>query len=119
MLLDAYEYKSAIKGVELIVDAEKRGNIHLHTNGMIKVGKFFEWDGPSGFTIDTKNFMRGSLLHDAIYRLIRVGALPWSVKEYADGVLYRSCIEDGMSRFRARYVYKAVREFGHKSLWAK
>jgi hypothetical protein len=43
--------------------------IALTADGLLTVKKSYAWDGPSGPTIDTKNFMRGSLVHDALYQL--------------------------------------------------
>lgn len=87
--------------------------LYLDETGLLTIANGYCWDGPSGPTIDSKNFMRGSLVHDALYQLIRWGDLPendW--REYADDVLRKICLEDGMSRFRAWYVYKSVRGFG-------
>lgn len=72
----------------------------------------YAWDGPSGPTIDTKSFMRGSLVHDGFYQLIREGALKMETRDYSDRLLVRICRADGMNRFRAWYVYWALRLFG-------
>lgn len=72
----------------------------------------YAWDGPSGPTFDTPSFMRGSLVHDALYQLIREGHLPRSAKQAADDELRRICIEDGMSALRAWWVHRAVAKFG-------
>lgn len=85
--------------------------VRLGTDGRLTLSRFYAWDGPSGPSIDTKNFMRGSLVHDALYQLIRAGRIPEASREYADGLLRAICIEDGMSRFRAWYVHRAVRLF--------
>jgi len=88
--------------------------ICLDTIGSLFIRKGYAWDGPSGPTIDTRTFMRGSLIHDALYQLIRGGHLPHSVyREEADRILYNVCKEDGMSRFRAWYVWKGVRWFAN------
>ena len=79
------------------------------------IKKGYTWDGPSGPTIDTDTFMRGSLVHDALYQLIREGYLPQGVKSWADRRLRKICLEDGMSRIRAAYVYRSVELFGHSS----
>ncbi len=86
-------------------------------NGKLLIRKHYAWDGASGmFTIDTKTFMRGSLVHDCLYQLIREGYLPRELyRRYADQILREICLEDGMNKFRAWYVYKAVRIFGKKS----
>ena len=84
----------------------------LSKNGKITFKKGYAWDGPSGPTIDTKNFMRGSLVHDGCYQLIREKLLPTRKRKPADVLLWMICLSDGMSRTRADYVYHAVRAFG-------
>ena len=83
-----------------------------HSFPFLTVEERYAWDGPSGPTIDTKSFMRGSLIHDALYQLMREGHLDRKVwRLYADKLLRKLCLEDGMSKFRAWYVYNAVRLF--------
>ena len=81
----------------------------LETSGALFVPKWYAWDGPSGPAIDTKNFMRGSLVHDVFYQLMRVGWLPHVWRKAADEELVRICKEDGMSAIRAWWVYQGVR----------
>ena len=90
--------------------------IHLTSTGLLTIRKGYAWDGPSGPTIDTLNFMRGSLVHDALYQLMRNNLLDrkkW--RNPADRLIQQMCKEDGMSRFRAGNVYWAVSRFGKKS----
>jgi hypothetical protein len=90
--------------------------VQLDTAGLITLRRGYAWDGPSGPTIDTKNFMRGSLVHDALYQLMRVEELDKDLwREEADRELRRMCREDGMSRLRAWWVFRAVRAFGDPS----
>ena len=57
--------------------------------------------------------MRGSLVHDALYQLMRRGLLNYKEdREPADRILYQICREDGMSRIRAKMVYLGVHWFG-------
>lgn len=84
-------------------------------DGALTIMQGYAWDGPSGPTIDTNDFMRGSLVHDALYQLMREGLLDQSFRQLADALLHSLCIEDGMSKFRAAYVYNAVHEFGAKN----
>ncbi len=91
--------------------------IRLSTDGTLLIKEGYAWDGPSGPTRDTLNFMRGSLVHDALYQLIRCEGLPASHKEDADRLLRDICREDGMSRFRSWYVHLAVKLFGRPSKW--
>lgn len=89
--------------------------IYLDTNGMLTVKKGYAWDGPSGPTIDTLNFMRGSLVHDALYQLMREELIPQDHREYADRILRAICLEDGMSRIRAWAIFQGVRLGGASS----
>jgi len=84
--------------------------IALTSQGRISIKRGYAWDGPSGPTIDTLNFMRGSIVHDALYQLIREGHLEeGKYREPADRLLQKMCIEDGMSKLRAWWVYQGVR----------
>ncbi|HEY5729079.1 MAG TPA: DUF1353 domain-containing protein [Anaerolineales bacterium] len=88
----------------------------LSTEGLLTVKEGYAWDGPSGPTIDTPNFMRGSLVHDVLYQMMRLSALDYEkYRKRADEILKEMCLEDGMSAFRAWYVYWAVQLFGVKA----
>lgn len=96
---------------------QKLGNnfLYLAPNGKLFISEGYSWDGPSGPTIDTKNFMQGSLVHDALYQLMREQFLDYKYRKYADELLKEMCMEDSMSRLRAFFVYWAVRIFGASS----
>lgn len=84
--------------------------IELEPCGRLLIRVGYAWDGPSGPTFDTLNFMRGSLVHDALYQLMREGHLDHDThREAADRELQRICREDGMSAIRAWLVYHGVR----------
>jgi hypothetical protein len=87
----------------------------LSPEGVLIINKGYAWDGPSGPTIDTDNFMRGSLVHDALYQLMREGLIDLGWRETADRELQRICKEDGMSSIRAWWVYRGVRFGGESS----
>ena len=82
---------------------------------MLTINKGYSWDGPSGPTFDSSNFMQGSLVHDALYQLIREGVLPTDERKRADEIMREICLQDGMSKFRAWYLYRGVRRFGASS----
>jgi hypothetical protein len=86
--------------------------IALSAEGRLSVKADYAWDGPSGPTIDTANFMRGSLEHDAFYQLMREGHLPPDYRIRADVRLRQVCLEDGMHTLRAWWVYHGVRMGG-------
>ena len=75
----------------------------------LTIEKGYAWDGPSGPTWDSKNSMRASLVHDALYQLMRVGVLPESCRKPADDTLYQLCVEDGMFQWRAWAWWNGVR----------
>ena len=76
--------------------------IEIYDNGMVVVNPGYAYDGPSGPTIDTKNSMRGSLIHDVLYQLMRMGNLKPDYREAADDELYKALIEDKMWKIRAK-----------------
>lgn len=87
----------------------------LNGDGDLFIKSGYAFDGPSGPSFDTKNFMRGSIVHDALYQLMREGHIPEDYREHADRLLQRMCIEDGMTAIRAWWVFKAVRFAGGPS----
>jgi len=94
------------------------GWIQLDTEGRLTITKGYAWDGPSGPSIDTPSFMRGSLFHDALYQLIRERLLPDVDGEdrlQADELIRDVCLADGMFPFRAAYVYRLLRWFGSRA----
>ena len=58
-------------------------------DGVLIIQPKYAWDGASGPTLDTKNTMTPSLVHDAFYQLIREEVLPRKYKENADRIFYR------------------------------
>lgn len=113
-------YKYQLKEAYALATSIRPGNaieldyLGLGLDGTLTIRKGYAWDGPSGPTIDTLDFMRGSLVHDALYQLMREGHLDrTSFREVADRLLQAICIEDGMPKFRAWVVYQAVHRFGN------
>ncbi len=86
--------------------------VALTDQGILSLKAGYAWDGASGPIVQSADIMRGSLVHDGLYQLMRAGLLGQEYREQADGVLKRICLEDGMSHWYAQAVYNAVREFG-------
>ena len=87
--------------------------ISLDTSGNLLVKKGYTWDGPSGPVIDTDENMRASLVHDALYQLMRNEKLSArSHRKAADQLFKAICKDDGVSNLRASIYYKALRKFG-------
>jgi hypothetical protein len=108
------EYSNNI-GINPETDVSVAGFITLTKEGKITIKKDYAWDGPSGPAVDTLNFMRGSLIHDALYQLIRNKKLEprETYRKRADELLRKNCRQDGMSAKRAKLVYHGVRMFGN------
>ena len=85
--------------------------ISLTPDGLFTVRAGYAWDGASGPTWDTPSSMRGALVHDALYQLMRMGLLPQAVRPIADAVAGLIWRADGMWAGRARAWWRAVRLF--------
>ena len=115
-----YKYqlkKDYVTTIDIKPDASiDTGYLVLTADGTLTIRSGYAWDGPSGPTIDTLNFMRGSLVHDALYQLMRERHLDKDKhREAADRLLQKMCKEDGMSALRAWWVYQGVRLGGDPS----
>lgn len=78
----------------------------------LKMG--YAWDGPSGPAMDTRNIMRASLIHDALYQLMRESLLDFEYRGIVDDIFRTHCLEDGVSRLRARTLRWGLKAFGAK-----
>ena len=117
------DYKYVTAAVEVYETGIETVKLHsfshgeLSPNGMLTIKKGYAWDGPSGPTIDTPSVMRGSLVHDCLYQLLRetdFGAPETrdQRRKQADEILYKICIEDGVWKWRAKWILTAVRKGG-------
>jgi len=108
-LVDTYKTTIDIKPEENRVTEY----IELTIEGDLTIKTGYAWDGPSGPTFDTPNFMRGSLVHDALYQLMRLKELDFTKdRDPADRLLQKMCKEDGMGSARAWWVYQGLRLAG-------
>ena len=108
-LEEDYEHQTGI------TPAAPGGNrfVQVTLDGLLLIRAGYAWDGASGPAIDTPTFMRGSLVHDALYQLMRLDILSKADHRRAADELLRQIVrEDGMLAVRAWWVYHAVRIFG-------
>lgn len=110
-LKDTYSIQTEIRLTNDISTPDMPVFIQLTGDGMLTINAGYAWDGASGPSINNKTIIRGSLVHDALYQLMRAGVLLRSYKRYADELFRDICIEDGMFKFRAWYVFHAVDKF--------
>jgi len=103
----ANDYKvrtDIVPGVDIVTEF-----IELTRDGALFIKHGYAWDGASFPAIDTKNFMRGSLVHDAFAQLMRDGYIDREVWfTMVNRELQKICLEDGMWRIRAWWVFVGV-----------
>ncbi len=111
------------------------GPICLYKSGLLVIAPWYVSDGPSGPTkhiscflrliplvgmwlwwLFIRSFIRGSLVHDALYKLIRHGLLDPSLRNWADIELLKICKEDGMSKIRMAGVKRGLKAGGGSSI---
>jgi len=106
----SYDYKVNLKSC--LPRAVKFHWFSISEEGEITIKRGYAWDGASGPGIDTKTIMRGALIHDVLYQCLRLGLLPEDFRKTADEIMREVCLEDGMSKIRAWWVYRGLRMFG-------
>ena len=112
-----YKYQLA-EGYKISISIKPKSNIEtefidLDTDGDLTVKNGYAWDGPSGPVKDTDENMRASLVHDALYQLMRNDKIKSRThRKAADQEFKDICKADGVSNFRASVYYKALRKFG-------
>lgn len=108
-LWESYTVKVGIVGHEF-----EHRLFRLTMDGWLTIFEDYPWDFASGPTFDTKDSIRGSLVHDALYEAMKLKLLPQTpaMRLIADEELRRICLEDGMSRWRVNLWFWAVQKFG-------
>jgi len=118
-----------LKGYKYVLEEEERHEVEIYENvhndfisldhGSLIIRPGYYWDGASGPTIDDKTNHLAALVHDALYQLMREGLVDRSHRKYIDQLFKQICLDNGMSRFRAWYYYRAVRMFSKDSSFAR
>jgi len=84
--------------------------ITLDTKGKLTIKEGYAWDGPSGPVVDTKENMRASVVHDALYQLMRQKKLSVTAyKDRADKIFKNICIQDGVPKKIASAYYLGLK----------
>jgi len=119
--------ETAIVGVSLY-----HAFFSISPEGRVYTRLGYRWDGPSGPTVDTASFMRGSKNHDVWFQVLREldalidkgkitfsrewptdRALIWQrIFDAANRDLRKHCREDGMMWPRYHWVHRSVQRFG-------
>ena len=107
-----YRLESAYRHPDRLDLPDFRSRWFSCVGGMLTVADGYCWDGASGPAVDTRNFLRGSLVHDALYQGIREGLLTPAHRHTADLILFAIIRQDGMPWVRAKWVLWAVNRLG-------
>ena len=83
--------------------------LSIDISGVLTIKRGYCWDGASGPTWDTNNCKKPSLVHDALYQLMRHEVLPRGYRKHADKLFYDMLRANGMWIVRARLWYRSVR----------
>lgn len=81
-------------------------------NNVLTIASGTLWDGPSYLARDTPDWMWGSLVHDVLYRLIVMEAMPIHYDNAAHAEMRAILKTSGMGWLRRSYSWLAVRIFG-------
>ena len=116
---DGYRFQSSN---QIAIQLDVNPNVYFNTdfisitlNGVLIIRKGYAWNGANKPAINTKNSVRATEIHDALYQAIRMGFLPKSYRDEADREMRKALREDGMSYLRARWWYRGVRVGGSPS----
>lgn len=74
----------------------------------VKIKRGYAYNGASGPTVDTKNSMRPTAFHDAMYQLLAAGLIPRELKGLVDELFKELLRQDGMSKIRSSIWYQGV-----------
>lgn len=115
---DGFKYQlSQDYGIDISIspiNPIKTPYIELNDKGALLIRKGYCWDGASGPVPDTKANMHASLVHDALYQLMRCGELSGAMyKTKADNIFMVLCISDGVPAWIARSYFRGLKWFGN------
>lgn len=117
ILAEAEYYETGI-----VSDGARLNFCSIDPDGSLAIQKGYAWDGASWFP-DIRSIRRGSLIHDALYQLLRETSFSdvdaQAKREASDDVIRDVCLEDGMWGWLASLVYRGVRLGGGPSARVK
>jgi len=102
-IYENFEFQTIIKGYPF--EAELYS---MDEDGLLKVKKYYTWDGPSG-ALNTKDFVKGSGIHDIGCEVIDAGLMPRETQCLWDEQMIICNTNQGMWLPRRVWTYMAVR----------
>ncbi len=90
--------------------------IEITAEGVLTIRKYYAWDGVSGPVMETQANIKASLVHDALYQLMREGKLDHLLyREWSDRLFMDMCRRGGVNDRIAALYFKALHLFGAKN----
>lgn len=86
----------------------------LDSDGSLLIKKGYAWDGVTGLFFTPKSLLRATLVHDALYQLMRENRLDRVNKGKADKLLFGMSVKDSFLLPCAVCMYIIVSWFGRK-----
>jgi hypothetical protein len=86
--------------------------VSMDKTGLLVVAEGYAWDGASGPMRQSPDIIRPSLVHDALYQLMREDLIDRANRAAADKLLRDMCVEDGSPSWYADAIHLAVQAFG-------
>ena len=105
-LVDDYEVD-----LDLYPNPDIRTDFIELSSGSLTVKAGYAWDGVTGW-YDSRKLLRASLVHDALYQLMRLKLLSVNDRGYADEVFRDMIREDGASWLFSTLALGALKIFG-------
>lgn len=106
-----YRQKLNWNTIQLDYDLDFKGSGKLKPK--LYIDKGYQWDGPSGPTLDLASWMRGPLIHDALYSLGRAGLLLRSDRKWADQMMLEILLKDNIWVHEVKTKKEKILKFFH------
>ena len=109
-----YKYvleKESKYNVDIPIVAFESNYLIVTNDKCLVIKKGYAWDGATGI-IDSKKFLEASLVHDALYQLMRAGKIDKRYKDDIDKMLKLFCYNAGTSKLLSWLIYMATKLFG-------
>lgn len=108
-----YQLRETFTGITRIPGLAVTEYIVLENN-ILTLKNGYAWNGVS-YMPDTKPLIIASLIHDAIYQLIRLKMVSYDYRKVADKHFRETAIASGMNKGLANTLYRGLRMFGARA----
>jgi hypothetical protein len=109
---EGYSYKLLKPySVKVPIDENAEGRLLQLKDGVLTIEAGYTWDGVTEGP-DHRQDMRASLVHDALYELLRYNHLSKELVPKINAIYEKIALEDGEGGFRAEFMYRVENALG-------